>query len=122
MQKEQAMKTEHIPSEIMNEIIQIMQNDLDRINQQIESYKNVLLGSNTVIRTAQSIYVGITNNLPHWAGIAECSRFEPSNAARLAPLIQNGNGDKGVAVLLGVALKEEKKILEDLLAEIKSKV
>lgn len=116
------MKTDHIPSEVINEIIQIMQNDLDRINQQIESYKNALLGNNTVIRTAPSIYVGITNNLPHWAGITTCSRFEPSNAARLAPLIQNGNGDKGVAVLLGVALKEEKKILEDLLAEIKSKV
>jgi hypothetical protein len=122
MQKEQTMKIDHIPSEIVNEIIQIMQNDLDRINQQIESYKNALLGNNTVIRTAESIYVKVLEGKPQWAGITDCSRFEPSNAARLAPLIQNGNGDKGVAVLLGVALKEEKKILEELLAEIKSKV
>jgi hypothetical protein len=116
------MKIDHIPSEIVNEIIQIMQNDLDRINQQIESYKNALLGNNTVIRTAESIYVKVLEGKPQWAGITDCSRFEPSSAAMLAPLIQNGNGDKGVAVLLGVALKEEKKILEELLAEIKSKV
>lgn len=116
------MKTDHLPSEFINEIIQIMQNDLDRINQQINSYKNVLLGNNTVIRTAQSIYIKVLEGKPQWSGITDCSRFEPRYAAEIAPKIQNGNGDKGVAVLLGVALKEEKKILEDLLAEIKSKV
>jgi hypothetical protein len=116
------MKIAQTNSEIAKEIIQIMQNDLDKINQQIESYKNALLGNNTVIRTAQSIYIKVLDGKPQWAGITDCSRFEPRYAAEIAPKIQNGNGDKGVAVLLGVALKEEKKILEELLVDIKSKV